>query len=605
MPVVGYKPVEKAIILAAGSGRRIGGGVPKSLTQVGGRPILHRVLEQLASAGVRETVLVVGHRSNRIRTSIGSRFADMDVVYVPVDRYDSTNNAYSLWMARHHLDQDIFVLDGDVVFDSDLLVRLAAASDDAASGVSALRPGMNGTVADVDASGRIVEFLSTHDRIDVPRTARKTVNVHVLRAKYLREEFVPLLEELVTAGGCNEFYEQVLALTVRRGNYTVRAVDCTDIRWYEVDDVSDVIAADYVFSARADRLPFLEGLHGGYWRFDIADHRLMINPYFPPGELIQQLADDLTQSLTAYPLGSAALQRLLAAVVGVPAEHLVVANGASELITALGRILEDVALVVPGFNEYEAAFARTRGHHIELAPPEFRFDSRRCVEQATRTQAKAVVVTSPNNPTSIAVPREDLLLACKLLADQNMRLIVDESFVDFHSADSSVLDELSTHPNLTVIKSMSKAYGVGGLRLGFLATADTVLRERVLAELPVWNINGLAEAFLRRLPGFADQYQASIARVRHDRAEFYRELRTVPGVTALEPDANFVLLRLLGTRTAREVTEELLHRHGVLVKDCTNKSMPDAHRYIRIACRTAAENTRVIAALTAVLSTAE
>ncbi|WP_069166173.1 aminotransferase class I/II-fold pyridoxal phosphate-dependent enzyme [Nocardia altamirensis] len=596
--------VQKAVILAAGVGRRLSGAVPKALTPVNGVPIVHRALERLASVGVRETVLVVGHRADEVRAAVGVEFAGMRVSYVLADRYDTTNNAYSLWLARRHLTDDVFVLDGDVVFDAEILTRLADSPDSAASAVAAWQPGMNGAGVIAKPDGRIDRFLTAYDSNEAPHGALKTINVHLLRAQYLRSEFVPVLEELIDRGREDEFYESVLAVTAAKGVVEVHAVDCTDLRWCEIDDTSDLIAAEYSFSDAAQRLSFLEQLHGGYWRFDVADHCLMINPYFPPKPLLRRLAADLETSLLNYPLGQAPLRQLLTAATGTPEHQLVVANGASELITVLGRLLDDVVLIVPGFNEYEAVFARKRRHRVELAPPDFAFEVDRCVDTAVRARAKAVILTSPNNPTSRAIPKEDLLLLAKQLADREMRLLVDESFIEFCPLESTVQTELDTHPNLTVIKSMSKAYGVGGLRLGYLATADTELRDLVRAELPVWNINGLAEEFLRRLPGFATEYRASLERVRCDRDEFYRELCAVPGLTVIEPDANFILVRLPDGWHAREVAEAMLSRFGILVKDCSGKSMPDADRYVRISCRTAPENHRVATSLAAVLATA-
>jgi histidinol-phosphate/aromatic aminotransferase/cobyric acid decarboxylase-like protein/choline kinase len=520
------------------------------------------------------------------------------VRYVESARYATTNNAYSLWAAREHLDADTFVLDGDVVFESELARRLAAAPGPAASAVSRWREGMNGTAAVVDG-GRVTAIVPAADG-EVVGSRRKTVNVHLLRSDYARTEFVPMLDELIACGGEREFYERVLARSVLHGT-AVAAVDCSDLRWFEVDDQGDRIVADYLFAEPAERSECLAGLHGGYWRFDIADHCLMTNPYFPTPALLRQLADDLPAYLTHYPLGRTPVQEALSAVVELPAGQLVVANGASELISALGRVLEHPALVVPGFNEYEAAFAATGFLPIALEPPGFGLNVTACAQEAAQHGCTAVVLTSPNNPTSLAIPREDLLLLAKLLATRSIRLVVDESFVDFCGGEYSVADELAGHRNLAVVKSMSKAYGVGGLRLGYLATADAQFAARMRAQLPIWNINGLAEAFLVRLPGFRAEYRDALDRVRADRDELYAMLCRIPGVKVLEPDANFVLIRLPHPWTGPDVAARLLARDGILVKECSGKNMPDAAAYLRISCLTGRENQRLVAALQTIM----
>ncbi|MBV8931909.1 MAG: aminotransferase class I/II-fold pyridoxal phosphate-dependent enzyme, partial [Kutzneria sp.] len=408
----------KAVVLAAGLGRRTGLDTAKPLLPVAGRPILARILSNLAAVGVRETVLVVGHRAQDVRDAIGAEFAGIAISYVESDAYLTTNNAYSLWLAREHLDRDLYLVEGDVVFEPTLLDALAAADGAVASAVSAYRPTMNGTVVALDGHGVMSEVLLPAQQgpeLDLAGTY-KTVNVHLLRERYLREEFVPGLDELIENGGHGAYYELVIADTVAARRFPVRGVDCTGMPWYEVDDLTDLDAADYLFGRDDDKLAMLQDLHGGYWRYDLIDHCLLYNLYFPPTQLVDELARDFRDALVHYPVGHRALQRLLGAALRQPAERLAVANGASELIKILGELLGRVALVVPGFNEYEAVFAEDDIHRIHLPAPDFTLDPTDVVEQAVRAGVDAVVITSPNNPTSMSVPRADLVAVAAALA---------------------------------------------------------------------------------------------------------------------------------------------------------------------------------------------
>ncbi|MFF5703658.1 aminotransferase class I/II-fold pyridoxal phosphate-dependent enzyme [Streptomyces sp. NPDC012794] len=594
----------KAVVLAAGLGRRLGLDHAKPLLPVAGTPILLRTLDSLAAAGVRQAVLVVGHLADEVRAAVGETHAGMSVTYVHSDAYRTTNNAYSLWLAREELDQDVYLVEGDVVFDPELPLALAAADGEVITAVAPHRPPMNGTVVTLGADGTVSAMLLPAQQgpgIDLGETF-KTANVHLLRERYLREEFVPALTALIADGGHGAYYELVIADTVTGGRFPVHGVDCGHLRWYEVDDLTDHAAAEYLFADDDDRLTILENLHGGYWRYDLVDHRLLYNLYFPPASLVDELAHDFRDALVHYPVGHLPLQQLLGAAIRQPADRLVVANGASELIKILGGLLGRVGLVVPGFNEYEAVFDEADIHRIHLPAPAFTMDPARVAEEAGRAGVAAVIITSPNNPTSMAVPRADLVTLARLLAAAGIRLVVDESFVDFCAPGHSLEPDLAELPGLTVVKSMSKVYGIGGLRLGYLLSADLGFVADVRAALPIWNVNGFAESFLRLLPRYRDAFAASCAQVRRDRDELAGLLAALPGVTVYPPDANYVMLRLPEGTSALDVVRRTFSGHGILIKDCGGKSMPDGDRYLRVACRAPQENARLADALAAVMA---
>lgn len=574
---------------------------PKPLVPVNGTSILARAVRNLVSVGVREIVLVVGYRADEIIAAMDGTLQDVEFTHVVSDQYRTTNNAYSLWLAREYLDEDLYLVEADVVFDAELLTRLADSDAPAVSAVSPWRPGMHGTVAELGERSWVRRFLlaAHQDPGQGLDGMAKTVNIHLLRRSYLRREFVPRLDELIAGGGHGEYYEQVLAGSVDRG-VTVLGRDCGDLRWCEIDDGSDLVAAEYLFGTVDERLGILDRLRGGYWRHDVVDHCLLYNAYFPGPDLHRELARVCGDALVHYPVGHSALQDLLAALIDQPPERLVLANGASELIKVLGRVVDSAAVVVPGFNEYEQVFPTT--HRVELTGPAFALDPDLVCRSAVESGARAVVVTSPNNPTSIAVPREDLLRLAKLLAGTGTVLVVDESFIDFSQGQDTLEPHLADHANVVVVKSMSKVYGVCGLRLGYLATADLDLVARVRRELPIWNVNGLAEAFLRLLPRFEEQFRRSVEQVRADSAQLYAGLASLEGVHVWRPDANFVLVRLPEPWTGPRVRRALFAGAGILVKDCAGKSMRHGERYLRISSRTGPENARLVTALADVLA---
>ncbi|MFT7654422.1 MAG: threonine-phosphate decarboxylase [Candidatus Azotimanducaceae bacterium] len=218
-------------------------------------------------------------------------------------------------------------------------------------------------------------------------------------------------------------------------------------------------------------------------------------------------------------------------------------------------------------------------------------------DSAIRWKSDTAIVVTPNNPTALSVPREDILRLARLLEPHNCRLIVDESFIEFTEAgiESSVEPEVTHYPNLVVIKSMSKVFGVAGVRLGYLLSADQPFIEEVRASLPIWNINGLAEEFLRVVGRYRNEFFASCTLTRETCLQFYRDLGSLPGIDPLKPDANFILCKITKPGiTGPELARRMYVDHNILIKDCAAKSMPDADRYLRIASRTPLENKHLV-----------
>ena len=150
---------------------------------------------------------------------------------------------------------------------------------------------------------------------------------------------------------------------------------------------------------------------------------------------------------------------------------------------------------------------------------------------------------------------------------------------------------------------MSKAYGICGLRIGYMLTANVEFAEAVRAGVHIWNINGFAEEFLRILPDYKDQFVESCKQVRSDRDSLYHKIKAIKGMSVYKPDANYIFCRLPDrVKSAPEITKDLFIKHNILVKDCVGKTQPDSDRYLRIASRTAEENSQLVYALIDVMN---
>jgi threonine-phosphate decarboxylase len=366
--------------------------------------------------------------------------------------------------------------------------------------------------------------------------------------------------------------------------------------------------AELMRAAREAEYDALQSEHGGYWRHGFVDHAYLYNLHFPPESLVQLLGGQIHELVRNYPVAQNVVAGLVGDLIGQAPGRILVGNGAAELIKIIsGHLATKLIVPVPSFNEY--ANAAPAGNVVEFAldAPSFQLDVDRFAAEAIRCEADFAVVVTPNNPTSLLVPRADLLRLLGILDGHGCTLIVDESFIDFAEAGAaeSLEKDVADHPNLAVMKSMSKAYGICGLRIGYLLTADEDLARRIRDELHIWNVNGFAEEFLRLAPRFRQEFAESCQSVRAERDALYEDLRTVPGLSAYRPDANFIFCRLPeGSPSGPDVARRLFVEDNIYIKDCCGKTMPDPSRYIRVASRMTNDNEALTKALARVVGAA-
>jgi len=355
------------------------------------------------------------------------------------------------------------------------------------------------------------------------------------------------------------------------------------------------------FSSRADKFKFISSQHGGYYRHGFVDHAYLYNLYFPPEALFSRLKDSIHDLVLNYPVAQHALAELVGIIINQNAKGIVVGNGAAELIKIVSsQVARKLIIPVPSFNEYANAAPADRVFEFPLDFPSFHLDVDKFAAEAIRVEADVAVVVTPNNPTSIAVPRANLQRLARKLESHGCILIIDESFLDFteNPDEWSLEGALDNHANVAIFKSMSKAYGICGLRIGYMVTANDDFAEEVRKGVHIWNVNGFAEEFLRMLPEYFQEFQKSCSRVRSDRNSMYKMLGTIPGMTVYKPDANFIFCRLPeDTANGPDITRKLFIDHNILIKDCVGKTQPDADRYLRIACRTEPENRELVRVL--------
>jgi len=355
------------------------------------------------------------------------------------------------------------------------------------------------------------------------------------------------------------------------------------------------------YKTQSEKYEFISKQHGGYYRHNFIDHAYLYNLYFPPEAVFKRFKDQIYDLVLNYPVAQEALAELVSKIINQPAERIVVGNGAAELIKIVsGHIAEKLIVPVPSFNEYANAAPAGKFVEFPLEFPSFELDVDKFAAEALRVKADVSIVVTPNNPTSLLIPKADIIRLAKKLELQNCMLIVDESFMDFaeNPEKVSIEKEIEYYPNVAILKSMSKAYGICGIRIGYMLSTNSKFMKAVKNGIHIWNINGFAEDFLRVLPDYKGKFIESCKKVRSDRDRLYSKLCAIKGMIVFKPTANYIFCRLPNALpSAPEIMKKLFIEHNIYIKDCSGKTQPDSDRYLRIASRTHEENCKLVSAL--------
>lgn len=602
----------QAVILAAGMGKRLKALTrdnTKCMVKVNGIPLIDRALAQLDELGLARIVIVVGYEGAKLVEHVRSLATRTPVEFIENRVYDKTNNIYSLYLAKDVLTaDDTLLLESDIIFEQGMLRDLVDDPRPTLALVDKYESWMDGTVVKLDAKDRIVSFVPKKQFkfAEIPEYY-KTVNIYKFSREFSATHYVPFLEAYCTALGNNEYYEQVLRVIAMLDDSEMRAHRAAGLRWYEIDDQQDLDIAESMFAPTdAERLALMQERYGGYWRYpDLLDFCYLVNPYYPPQRLIDEMMASFANVLTQYPSGMRVNSLLASRMFGIAQERIVVGNGAAELIKALMENFDgNVGFVRPTFEEYPNRY--DSGKSIVYVPgnDDFSYTAEDLAAYFEGKDLQALVLINPDNPSGNYIPKADVVRLAEWTREQGIRFVYDESFADFADEPGNTLidDEvLAAFPHMCVVKSISKSYGVPGLRLGVLASGDEGAIAKLKHDVAIWNVNSFAEFYLQIAEKYKGDYADALARFRTARTALVSALSALDGVRVVPTQANFAMVELIGGAGATRVTERLLVEHGILVKDLSAKIKRAGKQYMRIAVRDEADNAALVDALSVVL----
>lgn len=602
----------QAVILAAGMGKRLGEFTKnntKCMVEVCGKALIDRVLTQLSSLDLSRVVIVVGYEGQRLIEHIGDRYDDrLKIEYIHNPVYDRTNNIYSLALAKEKLlEDDTLLLESDLIFDDRMFPLILDNPYPNLVLVDKYQSWMDGTMVRIDEDNNIVNFIPKQAfKYSDADSYYKTVNVYKFSRDFMEHKYLPFLEAYCSTLGNNEYYEQVLRVICMLDNSLLKALPITDEKWYEIDDAQDLDIANAIFAEGEEKLRLYMKRYGGYWRFPkLLDFCYLVNPYFPSPKMKDEMRSNYDTLLTEYPSGMYVNSLIAGKCFGVNAEHIVVGNGAAELIKSLMESLEGrLGVVYPTFEEYPNRLDTQRVVKFVPQSEDFHYDVDALIAYFENHPVENLLLINPDNPSGNYIKYSDLLSLIDWARSRGCRLVVDESFTDFSDEfpNNTLLRDslLMENPHLVVMKSISKSFGVPGLRLGVLASGDRSLVSRIKKDVSIWNINSFAEFFLQIYSKYDRDYRNAAAKFVLERERFREELATVPFLTVYDSQANYFLCRLTGGITSSELARILLCEHDILVKDCSTKKGFEGRNYIRIAIRNREDNSKLVKALLSV-----
>lgn len=477
------------------------------------------------------------------------------------------------------------MLESDLIFEEALIDLLLEDSRETLALVDKFENWMDGTCLVVDEDDRIVDFIPGK-LLEYSQKERyyKTVNIYKLSADFSRNVYVPFLEAYARVMGNNEYYEAVIKLILMLDKNTMRAKRLEGQRWYEIDDIQDLDIAEVLFAADAgERYKKLTSRYGGYWRFPhLKDFCYLVNPYFPPARMMEELKSNFDILVRQYPSGMRVNCLLAAKTFGISEEHIVLGNGAAELIKALLEELPGkVGVIRPTFEEYPNRCSEQCVVY-DARQNDFAYTAEDLIGYFAEHPVQTLVLINPDNPSGHCFGKKEVQQLLEWTKERRIALILDESFLDFaEDKEASLLTDemLNRYPGLYIVKSISKSYGVPGLRLGILASQDKERLDRIKKAVSIWNINSMAEFFMQILDKYKKDYEEALVELRKERERFYRKLCQIEGLKVYPSSANYFMCELVNGRKSEELAAELLEEQILLRisrKDCERKTVcPD------------------------------
>ena len=596
----------QAIILAAGMGKRLKNLTKdntKCMVEVNGVSLIERLLRQLEPYNLSKIVIVVGYKGDKLQEYIAELRIKTPIVFINNSIYDKTNNIYSLYLARLYLcEEDTLLFESDLIVENSVIKQLVEDPRETLALVDKYESWMDGTCVKISENDDILEFVPGKKfKFEEIKSYYKTVNIYKFSKHFSVTHYVPFLKAYCAALGNNEYYEQVLKVITMLDDPEIKAKRLNGELWYEIDDIQDLDIASSMFMTDEDKkVNAIQTRYGGYWRYPkVIDFCYLVNPYFPPQKLIDEIKANFEMLISQYPSGMRVNSLLAGKNFGVNSDNIVVGNGAAELIKSLmSEITGKVGIIRPTFEEYSNRYDKSNQVVFRPANKDFSYCANDIIRYFNDKELASLLLINPDNPSGNYLPVSEVHKLIDWTRKRGVRFVLDESFADFAEEEDNTFirqDLLDGNKHFYVVKSISKSYGVPGLRLGVLASGNTDIIDSIKKDVSIWNINSFAEFYMQIEEKYKKDYAAALLEIKEERKRFVKELSAISGVRVVPSQANYVMCELVNGMKAKDLTKRLYIDHNLLVKDLSGKISEG--EYLRIAVRNTEDNNKLVCAL--------
>ena len=594
----------QALLLAAGMGKRLGkytDNNTKCMVEVAGKKLIDRAIDAVNYAKINRMIIVLGYKGENLKNYILNNYSNIGIEFIFINNtdYAISNNIYSFYLAKDYVtSDDTILMESDLIYENQLIKQIVDLPEPNVVSIAKYKSWMDGTVVTCNDNSFITSFMDKAE-MDLYNVENyyKTVNIYKFSKEFSKNIYIPFLEAYMKGFGLNSYYETVLKVVPSFSGDVLYGYEIGNTKWYEIDDAQDLDIANVLFETGKKKYDLIISKFGGYWRYDnILDFCYLVNPYFPPKKMVDKMKVEFSKLLGSYPSGLSIQDMNAERVFEVNEKFIILGNGAAELINSLGHITKcKIAVGVPTFNEYIRCFQNSDIVKIDNSQNDYQHSVQRYKEVCKDVGMLCIV--NPDNPSGSILTQEEIVSILDEATKYNTRVLIDESFIDFADNEkkyTSLTNELLIkYPNLIIVKSIGKSYGVAGLRLGVIATSDIKLLKQIKSDMQIWNINSMAEYFMQIFNMYKKSYVMSCEKVANERNRMIKEINTINGINAYPSQANFIMIDLKQT-SSYDLCVSALNNANILIKDLSTKNYFNNKNYIRVAVRNEEDNNRLL-----------
>ena len=580
----------------------------KCMTEINGVTLIERMLKQLDSCNLDRIVIVDGYLNNLLEQFISTLSLNTPIQYIYNDKYLETGNIYSIYLAKEILCKtDFLIIDSNLMLDDQIITDLIKDNRDAIAVLDQYKSWMTGKTVELNDKKEIIGFQRNNEINHLTlKKSFKTVGIYKFSAQYFKKYFLPYLETYLKVAGEKEYIEIIIEILGLALNLKVNSYFINSNRWYAINDIQDIDLASTLFSEDEELVAEkMFGSWGGYWRYPkYLDYFYLVTPYYPTKELVEELKANFEDLLFQYPSGMKVNSLLAAKEFNVKQENIVIGNGAAELIKSImTTITGRTGFIKPTFEEYPNRLTKEEHVDFYVTSDDFTYNAEDIIHYFKDKEIKNLILVNPENPSGNYINKKSMRKLLEWTKEQDIKLIIDESFVDFVDEEDptlikqEILDEFN---NLDVIKSISSSYGVPGLRLGILASSDSTTIAWMKKDVSIWNINSFAEFYMQVAGKYRKDYENALACFREERISFQNALADIAGIRVIPSQSNYIMVELLNGIDAEWLKQKMLIDEEIFIKTL-GKKIKNGKNYLRLAIRDHSDNTRFIEALKRVL----